>query len=43
MTESEPMMAFIGIAVLIPYYIILFLLRDRLKEQFAFHVEKIKE
>lgn len=42
-TESEPLMAFTGIAILIPYYIILFLLRDKLKEQFAFHVEKIEE
>ena len=41
-TDSEPMMAFTGILVLIPYYIALFLLRDRLKERFAFHVEKPK-
>ncbi len=41
LTDSEPVMALSGILFLIPYYIVLFLYRDRLKERFAFQVEKI--
>ena len=40
-TDSEPVMAYTGILFLIPYYIILYLLRNRLKENFTFHVEKL--
>ena len=40
-TDSEPVMAMTGILFLIPYYIILYLFRDRLKENFTFHVEKL--
>jgi sigma-E factor negative regulatory protein RseC len=40
-TDSEPLMALAGIVFLIPYYIVLFLFRNRLQEQFAFSVEKI--
>ena len=40
-TDSEPLMAMTGILFLIPYYIILYLLRDRLKAKFTFRVEKL--
>ena len=40
-TDSEPVMAMMGILFLIPYYIILYLLRDRLKAKFTFRVEKL--
>lgn len=42
-TDSEPVMAITGLLFLLPYYIILYLLRDRLKEKFTFHVQKLDE
>lgn len=40
-TDSEPAMAITGLLCLLPYYIILYFLRDRLKERFTFQVEKL--
>ena len=42
-TDSEPVMAITGLLFLLPYYIILYLLRDRLKEKFTFYVQKLDE
>ena len=36
---SEEVAALLSIACLIPYYIILYLLRDKLRERFTFRIE----
>ena len=36
---SEGLSALLGIIALIPYYIILYLRRDKLKEKFEYHLE----
>lgn len=39
LTGSEPLAALIAIASLIPYYLFIYLIRDRLRETFSFVVE----
>ena len=41
LTDDEIIAAMAGVVSLIPYYIGLFLLRDRIRERFAFTLEKI--
>ena len=38
-TSDEPLMALVSIVCLIPYYLLLYMFRDRIKEKFAFTVE----
>lgn len=38
-TSDEPIMALSGILCLIPYYIVLFMMRDRLRRKFSFSIE----
>lgn len=38
-TSDEPFMALVSIACLIPYYLLLYMFRDLIKEKFAFTVE----
>ncbi len=39
LTGSEPLAALIALASLIPYYLFIYLIRDRLRETFSFVVE----
>lgn len=39
-TGSEPLAALISIAVLVPYYIIVYFIRDKLRHSFSFVVER---
>ncbi len=39
LTGSEPIAALIALASLIPYYLFVYLIRDRLRETFSFVVE----
>ena len=36
---SEGLSALLGIAALIPYYAVLYLMRDKIKRQFEYHIE----
>ncbi len=38
--ENELMVGLVSLTVLVPYYFVLFLLRDRLKKRFSFFVHK---
>ena len=38
-TSDEPLMALVSIACLVPYYLLLYMVRDKIKEKFAFSVE----
>jgi sigma-E factor negative regulatory protein RseC len=38
-TSDEPLMALVSIVCLVPYYLLLYMFRDRIKEKFAFTVE----
>ncbi len=40
LTSDEPTMALAGLISLIPYYIILYLARDRIRQKFAFSVKR---
>lgn len=39
-TDEEPFMALAGICALIPYYILMYILRHRFREKFSFKIEK---
>lgn len=39
-TKEEPIMALVGLCSLIPYYLIIYLMRNKLAQQFTFTVEK---
>jgi positive regulator of sigma E activity len=39
LTHDEAMAALIGVATLVPYYILLFLLREKLRDKFSFVIE----
>ena len=38
-THSEPLSALVSIAALVPYYIIIYMCRDRLKRDFSFAID----
>jgi sigma-E factor negative regulatory protein RseC len=38
-THSEPLAALVSIAALVPYYIIIYMCRDRLKRDFSFAID----
>ena len=40
MTDNEGLAAMMGIAVLIPYYVIIYLLRDKIAHKFNFMIEE---
>ena len=40
-TKDEGLAAIIGVASLLPYYLILYLLRDKLSQKYAFVIKKI--
>jgi sigma-E factor negative regulatory protein RseC len=40
LTDDEPTMALAGLTALIPYYIVLYLARDRIRQKFSFHVTR---
>ena len=39
-TTEEPLMALSGVGILVPYYILLYMFRDRISNRFSFKVEK---
>lgn len=39
LTDNEGLAALAGLAMLTPYYIVLYLLRDKLREKFSFRIE----
>ena len=39
-THHEPLSALVGIGSLIPYYILLYFLRDKLRQVFSFYIEE---
>lgn len=41
LTGNEPMAALMGICALIPYYIVLYLLRDKIRSKLSFGIETV--
>lgn len=40
MTDNEPLACLVGVGALIPYYIVLYLMKDRIQRKFVFWIKK---